>query len=60
MLFYYLIFLKENRHLPQGGFSRSSLMNEKNETANVIYQIDCKGNDTEQCNKLYIGTTKSN
>ena len=34
-------------------------MNEKNETANVIYQIDCKGNDTEQCNKLYIGTTKS-
>ena len=32
---------------------------DKNETANVIYQIDCKGNDTEQCNKLYIGTTKS-
>ncbi|XP_067618090.1 uncharacterized protein DPCoAC isoform X1 [Eurosta solidaginis] len=26
--------------------------------SNVVYEIQCKGNDSENCNKVYIGTTK--
>lgn len=32
---------------------------DKNDKSNVIYKITCTGNKTEQCNNIYIGTTKS-
>lgn len=31
---------------------------EKQQQNNVIYEVQCKGNDKEQCNLIYIGTTK--
>ena len=31
---------------------------EKEQQHDVVYEITCKGNDREQCNRIYIGTTK--
>ena len=39
-------------------YSNMKTKMDKNGIANVIYQIDCKGNDTEQCNKLYKNKIK--
>lgn len=32
----------------------------KREQSNLVYEIKCTGNDREECEKVYIGTTKRN
>ena len=27
--------------------------------SNLVYKIPCRGNDNENCNKVYVGTTKN-
>ena len=29
------------------------------EMSNLVYKIPCRGNDNENCNKVYVGTTKN-
>ena len=39
-------------------FSQKKDKIENQQQHNVVYEITCKGNDKEQCNRVYIGTTK--
>lgn len=45
---------KTLRHL----FTREKPKIDKMKADNVVYEITCQGNESEMCNKVYIGTTK--
>ena len=40
-------------------FSNTKSKLEKEETSNVVYEIKCKGDETNVCSKVYVGTTGS-
>ena len=40
-------------------FSKTKDKINKFEMSNLVYKIPCRGNDNENCNKVYVGTTKN-
>lgn len=48
---------KSNETL-RGIFARKTTTTDKLKQENVVYEVTCKGNNTEKCNKVYVGTTK--
>ena len=54
----YCLAFKNNNTLKSIFTNTKSKVN-KDDKSNIIYQISCKGNQHETCNKLYVGTTKS-
>lgn len=39
-------------------YTNNKTKTEKLKTNNIVYEIKCRGNEREQCNLVYIGTTK--
>lgn len=39
-------------------FSRQTTKTDKLQQNDVVYEITCKGTEAEECNKVYVGTTK--
>ena len=39
-------------------FTSTKTKIDKTQKSNVVYEIECAGNDEETCGKVYVGTTK--
>ena len=40
-------------------FSKTKDRIDKFDISNIVYKIPCRGNDSESCNMVYVGTTKN-
>ena len=41
-------------------FTKTKDRIDKFDISNIVYKIPCRGNDSESCNMVYVGTTKIN